>query len=351
MRKGTNIFWKAVAKRELLFTGSKFLVLLLLLFFLYRSVLAPARVQDFERVWDALWGRGNFFLVLALLLVPVNWGLEAFKWWLLANKLEQVSWWRAFRAVMVGLTLGFVTPNRVGDYAGRILELKSRRRGSAIGAILLGRLSQLLLTVLAGSAGLLYFLSSFYFEGYSAALLGVVVLLLFLNLGCFLFYFQSRVLVVVFRHVQPLQRFLKYIRIVEAYSFREMLNVLVIAAARYSVFVLQFYFMLRLFGVLVPFKEAVAGISATFLLKSVVPSLSALTDIGMRELSAVHFFKLLEQPELLVLSASLGLWLINVALPSAAGLLFVFRMKLNGTRAPKAVDKTIPFPVAEKQAD
>jgi hypothetical protein len=64
------------------------------------------------------------------------------------------------------------------------------------------------------------------------------------------------------------------------------------------------------------------------LLKSLIPSLNALADVGVRELSATHLFGLLKQPALPVLSASLSLWVLNIALPSAAGLLFVLRLKV-----------------------
>jgi hypothetical protein len=58
-------------------------------------------------------------VLLALALVPVNWGLEAWKWHRLAGTWSR-TFGRSLRAVLVGLTLGFATPNRVGDYAGRI---------------------------------------------------------------------------------------------------------------------------------------------------------------------------------------------------------------------------------------
>ena len=67
--------------------------------------------------------------------------------------------------------------------------------------------------------------------------------------------------------------------------------------------------------------------SGTFFLKSVVPSVSLLSDLGMRELSAMYLFGLLGQERLQVLSASLGLWLLNIAVPSAVGLFFVLRLR------------------------
>ena len=103
---------------------------------------------------------------------------------------------------------------------------------------------------------------------------------------------------------------------------------LLISGVRYAIFVTQFVLLLVAFGVHLPALEFITGITATFLLKSLLPSLSALTDIGMRELSAMHFFSLFGQDKAQVISASLSLWLLNIAVPSLIGLLFVFRLNV-----------------------
>jgi hypothetical protein len=48
----------------------------------------------------------------------------------------------------------------------------------------------------------------------------------------------------------------------------------------------------------------------------------------MRELSAMYFFSLLQQDKVLVMSASLSLWLLNIAVPSLIGLILVWQIKL-----------------------
>ena len=125
----------------------------------------------------------------------------------------------------------------------------------------------------------------------------------------------------------PARRFLPYLRVLARYNFSELAYTLFLASTRYAIFTLQFGLLLCAFGVKLSFLKYVSGISSAFLLKSVVPSLSALTDIGMREVSAMHFFSLFGEPELNVLSASLSLWFLNIVIPSALGLIFVARLK------------------------
>ena len=279
----------------------------------------------------SLGGQGRGLVVLALLLVPLNWGLEAWKWWRLARHLEPVSFRRSFRAVLVGLTLGFVTPNRVGDYAGRIMELKSRRL-DALGAVFLGRYCQLVATVAAGTLGLLYFLLRFYLVGYPAAQIGVVVLTMVINLAVLLPLYHSELLVAAVQAIRPLRRFSRYLAVMPTYPARLLTDVLLISGLRYLVFGVQFGLLLLAYGVQTAVGPAAAAVAGTFLLKSLVPSLNALADVGVRELSATHLFGLLGQPALPVLSASLSLWVLNIAVPSAVGLVFVLRLKVRRQR-------------------
>ena len=305
--------------------GGKVVVTLLTLGLLYHSIFAA---PDTAAAWRALLSRtlggaGRAPVLLALALVPVNWGLEAWKWHRLARHLEPVTFGRSLRAVLVGLTLGFATPNRVGDYAGRIIELKSRRV-SALGAVFLGRYCQLVATVLAGVAGLLYFLLKFYLRGYPAAGLGVVVSALLISGLVLVPLYQSRLLLAALGLWRPLRRFRPALAIMPTYPARALHAVLALSGLRYAVFCGQFLLLLSAYGVAsAAAGPAVAAVAGTFLLKSLVPSLNALADVGVRELSATHLFGLLGQPALPVLSASLSLWVINIALPSAAGLLLV----------------------------
>ena len=309
--------------------AGKVLITLLTLGLLYHSVFAA---PDTAAAWRALLasallgtgaatGRGS--VLLALALVPLNWGLEAWKWHRLARHLEPVSFSRSFKAVLVGLTLGFATPNRLGDYAGRILELKSARRLDALGAVFLGRYAQLVVTVLAGAAGLLFFVLKFYLNGYPAAGLGVVLAAAMLGAAVLLPLYRSHILLAVLSLVRPLRRFRRYLAVMPTYPMPALHAVLAISALRYAVFCLQFLLLLRAYGTTTPFWPGLAGVAGTFFLKSLVPSLNALADVGVRELSATHLFGLLGQPVLPVLSASLSLWVLNIALPSAAGLLLL----------------------------
>jgi len=317
-------------KRRFLLTAGKALVVLLTLYLLYKAAFtAPGTFLNWGSMLRHAWESPlRILLLLTAALIPVNWGFEARKWQLLGQKIEQLSFLRAYRAVMVGLTLGFITPNRLGDYAGRVLELKSQQRLEAIGAIFMGRFCQLVATVLAGTLGLVYFIMRFYWRQYPAVCLSVMLLLVALNVVVLLLLYNARAMVAVVGAIRPLRQFVPYLAIMATYSYPELSRLLLLSLGRYFVFLLQFILLLLLFGVQLSPVEYVCGVSGTFFLKSVVPSVSLLSDLGVRELSAMYLFGLLGQVRLQVLSASLSLWLLNIAVPSAVGLLFVLRMRL-----------------------
>ena len=299
---------------------------LLTLGLLYRSVFAA---PDTARAWQqlvaaTLGGVGRGPVLAALGLVPLNWGLEAWKWQRLARHLDpRHSYGRSLRAVLLGLTLGFATPNRVGDYAARILTLPGRRRLDAVGAVFLGRYAQLVATVLAGGAGGLYFALRFYLAGYPAAQVGVLAAGALGAALALLPLYRTRLLLAALALVRPLRRFRRYLAVMPTYTSRELHAVLALSGARYAVFCGQFLLLLHAYGVRGTLGPALAAVAGTFLFKSLVPSLNALADVGVRELTATHLFGLLGQPALPVLSASLSLWVLNIALPSALGLLLL----------------------------
>jgi len=112
--------------------------------------------------------RTNYFII-AFCLVPVNWGLEALKWQYLTKEIEPISFSTAFKAVLSGLSISIFTPNRVGEFAGKVFYLKTTEKVKATVASFIGSSLQLLVTVLAGFfAAFMYYKihkNTFLFQG------------------------------------------------------------------------------------------------------------------------------------------------------------------------------------------
>jgi hypothetical protein len=317
------------SNRRFLLLATKLLVVIVTLYLLYSTIFtAPDTFLSWRNILqNAVASPNNWLFIVTALLIPLNWGFEARKWQLLGQKLEPISYWRAYRAVMVGLTLGFITPNRLGDYAGRVLELKSKQRLEAIGAIFIGRFCQLVATVIVGSVGLFYIIVTFFWADYPGVSLSLIFLLVAVSAASLLLLYNAQAMVAVVSAIKPIRKFVSYVSIMARYSSAEVTRLLILSLCRYAVFLLQFILLLILYDVKLSALQYVCGVAGTFFIKSIVPSVSLLSDLGARELSAMYLFGLLGQDRLQVLSASLSLWLLNIAVPSVVGLYFVLQLR------------------------
>lgn len=278
-----------------------------------------------------LYERHALYLMLVPLgLVVANWGLEARKWQLLSAPVQPLSMRQATRAVLTGLSIGFVTPRSLGDYAGRILEADVKESERLVGAVLLNRLSQSLPTYLFGLAGMLYLWGHMVKVDplYCFLLLPVVM-----GLGL-----VSLVLPAKRRHWllsrlsllkgKPGTSAYRMLRIIAVYKDRQISWLLFYAGLRYSVFSFQFVWILWLAGVSLPFFTMFAGVAVVYLIKSLIPAFNFLSDLGVRELSALWVFSGFALPESQLLLASLLLWCINILLPSVVGAVNVVRLRI-----------------------
>ena len=94
-------------------------------------------------------------LLTIVLLMLVNWFLESAKWKLLLQYIVPTGWLRCFRSVLSGVTVSLFTPNRIGEFAGRVLHLDRGVRIKAAIASVIGSMNQLLITIIAGGFSLL----------------------------------------------------------------------------------------------------------------------------------------------------------------------------------------------------
>src|SRR5262249_6990083 len=74
-----------------------------------------------QNIKKALQGSESWKCWAVAVMMLLNWGLEACKWRLLLWPLEKISFGRSFKAILAGVALALNTPNRIGEYGGRVL--------------------------------------------------------------------------------------------------------------------------------------------------------------------------------------------------------------------------------------
>ncbi len=325
-------------------------IILLTLFFIYEQLIHRRDLQTILDFFPGLVGTTDFLIpfLLVLILLPVNLMLEVFKWKILIAKLEDISWWNATKAVLTGISVSMILPNRVGDYLGRVFVLEKADRLQAVLSTIIGSLAQLITTILFGLLAVNMFFPAYYgfpdrlsvwiYIGLIIVSLALVVLLIFtfLNFAAF----SDVIRRISGRFYQKVE---KYAVVFSFYSVTDLMKILGISMMRYLVFSFQFYLLLLAFGLSLPYFTAIMLIGLVYLAMTVIPTI-ALSELGVRGSVSMFIFAMYLQPiitwtddtPLAVFSASGMLWLINLAFPALAGLMLVYSLrffrKINGDR-------------------
>jgi len=265
-----------------------------------------------------------------------NWCLEGIKWKLLIQPVEKISLWISIKAVLAGITVSLFTPNRIGEYGGRVFVLRPQNRWKGVFATIVGSLSQLTITVMFGLFAMIVFLlkSDIVNDFHFIVSFAIILMFTLVVFSVLIFFFRVAALEKFFKIFSKKEKYLSNISIIRYYTKRKLLKVLALSTSRYFIFSLQYYLLLILFGVEINFFYGLLLIALIYFIVAVIPTF-ALTELGIRGSVAIFviesYIKLVEgeaqQSATQVISASILLWIINLAIPAIAGSVVFFNMK------------------------
>ena len=104
---------------------------------------------------------GWIYLVFAILLVPLNWGLESKKWKVLVNNFQKFTLKESLLSVLSGVSLAIMTPGRIGEYGGRLIGIEKNNWSKALLANLISSLSQNIINIGVGLIASLIFIRAY----------------------------------------------------------------------------------------------------------------------------------------------------------------------------------------------
>ena len=310
------------------------LVFLLLSYAIYHQLLKqPNWQQSWQQVKSAIAGPQQWKIWIVLLLMLVNWGLESKKWQLAIHTLQPISYWRAFSATLTGVTMASFTPNRMGEYLGRILYIEEGKRLQSISLTIACSMAQLLITMIAGCAGILYLQfhsqqvlpeqQSFHFW-LNVLLFGVLFMVCVLTI----FYFRLSWLVRLLEKIPSGGKFLHAIKVLEEFNGTILLRILFLSFVRYLVFIGQYYLLFSVFGVSLTWMQTAGGMSVVFLVMAVIPTFTFLTELGLRWQASIQVIELFSANAVGIFATSFGIWLVNLIIPALIGSLLILNIKL-----------------------
>lgn len=290
---------------------------------------------DFDRhvqgIAAALTGPSSWKIYVTFFLMIVNWGLETLKWQLSIRHLCCISFGRAFMAILAGVAFSMGTPNRIGEYGGRILYVPEGMRIRSVSLTVVGSFAQLLVTMVAGVIAL-FVLEDDLSGPQQSGLVGVWLPLFRMMAGLatlvgLVLYFRIGWLVQFIDRLPAIGRIRRHISVLEEMDTVILSKIFGVSALRYLVFVLQYILMLQALDAGLAWWTGFWAVSAFFVLMAVMPSI-ALLELGLRWQYSFLIFGIYSSNLLGIYTAATGIWLINLVIPAVVGSLLIFRIRV-----------------------
>lgn len=268
-------------------------------------------------------------MITVFVLMLINWFLESLKWQYLLRDVEKISTWKAVESVFCGLTLAVFTPNRIGEYGGRVFFLSPRKRIIGIISMGVGAVGQMVVTNVIGSFALLWFVGHFIelnvLINFALTFLVAIFCSFFL-----LFYFNIQVIDGILAKVKFVKPFRRFFGVLAKYKKANLLNILLYGLSRFIVFTTQYCLIILLLIPEIQVFPMIMIMFIVFFIQSALPSLDLL-DIGVRALTATYFFSFLTDHEVAIMAATTIIWLINLIIPAILGSVFVLKLNFFGS--------------------
>ena len=266
--------------------------------------------------------KNKVYLVGVILMMFLNWLVEALKWRYMISKIENISIMTAYRAVFTGITVSTFTPNRIGEYGGRVFCLEKGDRIKAVFITVLCSMSQLLVTILFGSISLFILFDEILIDKTFLS----VSLLILLNLFLLFSYFNISHIVNFLGKFKLIKSFKKYLEVLVMYNYKDLIIAFIYSNTRYFIFSLQFIILLHVFGINISFMDAILSVMLIFFFITITPTIT-IEEIGVRGSVAIFVLGLFSSNDIAILSSTTLLWLINLIIPAIIGSFFIFSLK------------------------
>lgn len=264
-------------------------------------------------------------IICATLLLLVNWGIETLKWKTLIDQIEFISFVKAYKAVLSGISASIIFPFQAGEYLGRVSFLKYKLRGSILTVV--GSMTQLVVTLLIGGLALLFYSDQGVFEGKEVYLLCISMSILIILV------FAFKYIKAVLKHLLP-KKIYKYFRVLNLVNNSRILgSVQLLSLLRYMVFITQYILVLVAFNVNYAISELFYVVAIMYLAMTIVP-INKVIELGAAR--AAIIIALLSQTlnwqedyDDRIAMATFTIWLINIGIPALVGAIVLLTNKEN----------------------
>ena len=269
--------------------------------------------------------RGFICILACLLLIPINWGIESYKWMLITAPVQKLSYVNASKSVYSGVCLGNLAPGRATEFVAKILFFEIDNRPKITVLHFLNGMFQLSITILAGLVALLFQINNFGNGNMWMIYLtsGIGLLILFALLLSI--YKLDWILNIVAKKISKKNNLLDF-----HYQFTGKLifQLFGFSLLRYMVFFTQFVFIITLLHSNWLPLTVFISMALYFLITTVIPMFSVI-EAAVRAAIALVVFKDSGISNTALALSSVLIWLVNIIFPSILGYYFLVKQQFN----------------------
>ena len=265
--------------------------------------------------------------------MPLNWCIETYKWYRLVNKTQPLSFLKSFESVLSGLALSMNTPNRIGEYGGRVVYLEPGNRLKGVALTLVSSVGQLLITLLVGWIALLVLKTELTTIQLGGSQFSSILLLVFqFSVLAFvvltaIFFFRMQWLAKMLKWIPFLKEKLSFTEVLEKLSNRFYLEILFFSFLRFVVFAVQYILIWQALAVNISGWQGFWAVAIMFLIMAIIPSF-AIAEVGIRGKVAISIIAIYSTNNIAILAGTIGIWLLNLVLPALFGSLMLLSIKI-----------------------
>jgi hypothetical protein len=307
----------------------KWSVTLGLLYLLYLQLFEKKHLQDLMTAYltgnkSPAWP----YLLLSFVLMPVNWLLEARKWKMLTSGFEGLSLRQSLASVLSGVSVGILTPGRIGEYGGRLARISPQNHAKALGATFTGSVAQNTTNLVLAIPLSYFFLNSWTDAtfGYSLTFVFLALVIALVSLGI---YFNMPGLAGVLNKwplLKNKQQWIEKLSFAESYHRKMLWQVLGLSGLRFGVYTLQYLCVMWCLRADVDIGLLSGAVATIYIVQSGMP-LPPLTALMARSELAILVWGHTGVDAGTAMAATFTLWMINLLIPAFAGLVLIWNSK------------------------
>ncbi len=256
------------------------------------------RPLQLNELWIALQKLPGLTLVAMIAISLASWLVESKKWQYLLDDFYELSFRESVLQNLTAQAASFITPLRAGEFAMKSLFFKKSLRKKVLSRILAGTISQMLVTVILGVTGILFYVKES------------------LNLESALYLIYSGILLLLLLIIISLWLIKKWKS--GSLTTKKWRRTILFSLLRYLIFASNWLLLLWLLDYESSMLITIRNVSVFYLVVSIIPVFQVF-DIAVKWTAATYIFEGgFFHPELIIVATTI-IWLTNSILPTLLG--------------------------------